>query len=340
MSTYFSQNPIVKRALLLISICFIFLVGCQKNGIVPEETIVEDEYVDVGVKASFIDYNESPMVTTKAFSDRDIFAVEIHDEDAAYYACWLTSDLKSDKIKLLRNKRYICYLVYMPSGQDIIDIYDDGTAGMPFCPMGYVTVNAPKLNKGVFYGNYSVDFCNSGCAQKKGLASNGYGFNGWSDIDIYYGITEIYSDKDIDLTVDMYRMMFGLKVEATNLREGVIRIANNDPSLATYSYRLTPTEPSMDKVLQINGMPFTNAFPKPSDVPSKETMMNWSFGTELIIDYVDSKGNVFKIYNKGIETKRLTKYTFSIDMDKFLSEYNSSLSANIVEDHWTDVTLE
>ena len=75
----------------------------------PQEQ--ENEYVEIGISSNFIDYEETPMYSsTKAFSDRDIFGVEIHDEQGQTYAAWLTSDLSTESVRLLKNKRYVCYL--------------------------------------------------------------------------------------------------------------------------------------------------------------------------------------------------------------------------------------
>ena len=150
-----------KQLFLFFALMGAVLSGCSKSsnpsgGGTPENGGVEpeEEYIEVGLKSTFFDYSETPMTTTKAFSNRDIFGVEIHDNNGNYYATWLTNDLGSDVVRLLKGRRYICFLVYMPNGLDIIETYPDGTLGLPFSPMGYVTVGTPKMNGGVFYGDY------------------------------------------------------------------------------------------------------------------------------------------------------------------------------------------
>lgn len=337
----------MKARFFLFPVFFgIVLFGCRKSNdpsdsIVPDSGIVEphEEYIEVGLKSSFFDYSETPMTTTKAFSDRDIFGVEIHDNNGNYYATWLTNDLGSDVIRLLKGRRYICYLVYMPNGQDIIETNPDGTLGLPFSPMGYVTVGTPKMNGGVFYGDYSIDFCNHGCALKKGLDSAFYGYNFWNDVDIYYGIQEIYSSEDINLTIDLYRMMFGLKIDVANFNSGTIKIAQGALN-STYVYELTPESPSLDIALELSGMPYSDHFNKPDEVPTQEELINWSTTGELFIAYVDPDGNEITLCRKGIDTKRMVKYSFSFDIEEVLSSINGSLSANIVDDGWTEESME
>ena len=324
-------------SLLLLIVFSLLFFSCSSNQDPTKEEPVE--YIEIGLSSLLVDYSETPMLSTKAFSDRDIFGVEIHDDNRNYYASWLTSDLSSDVIKLVKNKRYVCYLVYMPNGQDIVNINNDNTLDLPFMPMGYRTVKSPILNGGVFYGDYSIDFCNFGCVLKKGMQSRGYGWNLWNDVDIYYGVTEICSNKDISMTVDLYRMMFGLKVSVENFKEGLVKVANSNTSLSTYVYTLTPSEPTMDKVLELGYMPFNDLIPTPDDIPSSDRMRNWKSSDTFCVTYVTPEGEEFNIYNQQIEVKRLTRYSFTFDLNSFLEVCSSSISANITDEEWSDETL-
>ena len=326
----------ISRFSLLLTAMFLF---CECSSSIDDSNTQEDEdFVEIGFKSSFIDYSESPMYPTRAFSDRDIFGVEIRDDGGNNYACWLTSDLGKEVVKLMKNKRYVCYLVYMPNGRDIVETHSDGTLGLPFCTSAYATESSPKLNEGVFYGGYSISFCNHGCVLKQGLQSRGYAYNIWNDVDIYYGITEICSSEDITLTINLYRMMFGLNVDVKNLKEGVIKVSETG-SLSTYVYTLTPSNSSMDKVLELRYMPFNEMYPTPDTIPSDEQLLNWKSDGYLNIEYVNPAGQAFTILNKQIETKRLTRYSFSFDMNDFFDTYSSNIQAKITDENWTDASI-
>lgn len=323
----------------LLLLAAMFLCFECTSTIDDTNTQEEEEYVEIGFKSSFIDYSETPMYPTRAFSDRDVFGVEIRDENGNAYACWLTSDLGKDVVKLMKNKRYACYLVYMPNGRDIVETNSDGTLGLPFCTSAYGTESSPKLNEGVYYGGkHTISFCDQGCVLKKGMQSMGYAYNLWSDVDIYYGITEICSSEDITITINLYRMMFGLNVSVKNLKEGEIKVSETS-TLATYVYTLTPSSPSMNKVLELRSMPFYTVFPTPDSLPTDDQMLNWTSGGWINIVYVNPAGEEFLILNKEIETKRLTRYSFAFDMNDFFDNYTSSIQAQIMDDNWSDANL-
>ena len=331
----FTKNCIINFLVLFAS----SLLFCTCFANIREEKPESEEYVEVAFNSLLVDFSEEPMAPTKSFSNRDIFGVEIHDDSRNYYAAWLTTDLSSDVIKLVKNKRYICYLVYMPNGRDIVETHSDGTLGMPFMPMGYGTVNPPKLNGGVAYGNYSIDFCNFGCVIKKGMQSRGYAYNYWNDVNIYYGVTEICSSEDIKMTINLYRMMFGLKVRINNLKEGQVKVSEGS-TLSTYVYTLTPTNPEMDKVLELAYMPYSQLIPTPDDIPSEETMRNWTTGLgTLNIEYISPKGEAYKIYNKSLETKRLVKYSYTFDLNDLLDGISSSIDAHITDEEWSNENI-
>ena len=318
----------------LLTIFLLMLIGCERAN--PAED--SQEVVTVGFKTNLIDISESPM-RTKAFSNRDIFAVEIHDENGKYYACWLTSDLGTDKIRLLKGKHYICYLVYMPNGQDIVWQYPDGTFDRPFCGTG--DDKSPLINKGVHYGAYSVGWCNFGGTRKKELTTpprNGdYEFSG---VDLYYVIVEICANEDINITIDLYRMVFGLKIDVSNFKQGEIYFGNFPSPSATmrsaYYYKLTPENPTLDKIFEISYMPYSDHFQTPDKIPSKEQLQNWSSSSHFQIVYVAPDGAEFVVVEKDLEAKRMTKYTISFDLEAVISEYNGGITANVIDDSWSD----
>ena len=110
-------------------------------------------------------------------------------------------------------------------------------------------------------------------------------------MDIYYGITEICSNEDIDISIELYRMMFGLSVNALNFNEGSISI---NPR-GTYSYQLTPSNPQIDLVVEMGSMPFYQFFP--NRAPTTEEMLNWQPNRDafLSIVYTDPSGLEFHL---------------------------------------------
>lgn len=325
-----NRKCLLNQSLVWIAIT-LFFISCSSK---PQEQ--DEEYIEIGFSSNFIDYEEAPMYSsTKSFTDRDIFGVEIHDEEGNKYAAWLTSDLSTESVRLLKNKRYVCYLAYMPSGKDIVETHTDGTLGLPFNAMG--TAKSPALNGGVKYGNYSISHCNFGCVYKVGVGDPGwYANNLWNDVEIYCGITEIYSNKDISLTIDLYRMMFGLRVSVQNFSEGEVRVSE---STSRYVYTLTPSNPTMDKVLELRYMPWDDFFHTPDDIPTPAQLREWSSDGYLTIVYVAPDGEELTILKRKISTKRLTRYSYSFDLEDILSDYFGTLSARITDGEWSEENL-
>ena len=309
------------------------------------------EYYEVGFSSKLIGMSVSPM--SKA-SSSDMYGLEIYIVDDLYnspeheiYACWVTDNLSGEKIRLMKGHKYLCCLVYVPDGQNVLE-----PGGSPFLSMAYANTPSPKIGDGVKYGKYDIGMAANGWTQKAGHYYVGPA-NTWNDVDIYYGFQVISSDESADVSIDLYRMMFGLNVAVTNLQSGKILVYNDYAEGYedyAYIYELTPSQPSFDHVLELSGFPFGDnliaVISADSDGQhwgigcSPDDLANSSAVDRMHIVYDDGNGNRYKLYNEEVTFKRLTKYSFTFDLLEVMSEYQASITANIKDESWSTATIK
>ncbi|HQL26498.1 MAG: hypothetical protein ACOX32_05455 [Bacteroidaceae bacterium] len=291
-----------------------------------------DEFVEMQFAPNGIDVNITPLL--KASSSDDLFGLQLIEE-GSYYACCLTDNLAFESIRVRKGKYYACALIYVPNGKNILAREGD-VFGPPFIPFNRDKAGAPALGAGVYYSNTTnIGFASYGAAQKVGKKSSKTQTNAWNDVDIYYGSTSFHARSDSAISIDLYRMMFGIQVNVANFREGNIYVYSGESGNKSWSdvldndgngYNLTPDAPYLDAVQELFYMPFA---------VSENVLLNWNNGERIRIDYVDNAGNVTGLVNKVYYVERMKKYVFNIDLDEVLLNANGSFQGTVIDEDWT-----
>lgn len=335
----------IKKLFLLIT-CTAVLLACDR---IQQENYTEaDEYVNIGFKSS-VEIEESPMVSTRS-SSNDLYGLQIYslpqnDSEAGLSeVCWVTDNLNKSSIFLRKNKKYICYLVYVPNGKNII--YCDGKSyGNPFFHLG--PKSSPEYDVVHYGAYYDMNFAQYGASRTKDKNDYRIQANLWNQVDIYYGIKEISTTKDEEIQIDLYRMMFGLNIEATNFNKGKIVVYSaNESYEATiaengYAYELNPSQPSLDIELELPYMPWGSGLGYSQHMENLTNLTTWtSFGTAISIDHISESGKTTPLVKQYVDTKRMTKYTIKLNVEEMLSEVEDNITHNIIEDEWSNEPIE
>jgi hypothetical protein len=335
-------NQTNMKKFVIVILCIATLIACNKR--IEDDNVVE-EYVSIGFSPTTVEIQESPLCITRSNSN-DLYGLQIQEvygkndniERIETAVCWLTDNLSKSSITLKKNKRYFCYLVYVPNGKNIL--YNTGkNYGSPFFHLG--PNSSPEYDK-IHYGSYyDMNFASYGASMTKDKNDYRIQANMWNQVDIYYGFASILTTKDDEVNIDLYRMMFGLNINATNFTKGKLvvysKTANDsyDSVMANdgYVYTLTPSKPSLDVVLELVYMPFDQG----SDILNY-SIEKWSCNDNLAIDHINDSGKVTPLVRQEFKTQRMIKYSIELDVDELLAEVEDTIKPNIIEDNWSDVT--
>lgn len=345
-----------KISVTLTVLSFMTILSCEDKVEINNE-VAPEEYIEVGVSAYWPEVTESPLA--KAGTSSDLYGIEVYeatyldDENLKYdgkvYASGVFDNLDT-KIKLIKNKTYYLGIVYIPNGKNLIQPVGKGY-GMPFGHIG--NGQPPVFGKFTYGGNCSMNAGGYGNAQKKGQTDDRIQANWGNSIEIYYGGQTVKSDKDIELSVNLYRQMFGLNVNVENLSRGKVHVCLGFPyeqvkSANGYIYTATVDSPSIDKVIELPYMPWKDMARFPlrdsqgnyleyypyTDDYYKNWRVEGGFLLEFIKVYYESEeGDLISLFEINLDLlKRMTKLTISFDINEYLDDYQGSIKANVIDD--------
>lgn len=329
--------------------CLLCLSSCEKKPAPIEDNGEEEvEYVEVGLKPKGVDLSITPK-STRASSSDDLYGVSIFDitnmhkpgEDDwmgmqnDFYAAWLTEDITTEKIRLMKGRWYRIIVVYIPNAKNILYDYTSGH----YPPFGLIFGKFAQLGMGVCYGNYCVGGDNYGAMRLKGDSNSGSFSSGYflCPADKYQGDLLVEASSNITLDVNLYKVMIGLNVNIKNLSEGYVKIwsaANEGTN--NHEIILTPSSPSVNKYIAMDNYQF---------VPSKQDYIG-SIG--FTIDYYDAEGNAFTIrqypldsdYDNGnVDLTTMSTINITIDIQEFLDSIDAGLNPHVVDSNGKDVYL-
>ena len=332
------------------------MASCSKSD--QGETPATEEYVNIGIKPTTVEFETSPLLASRGSND-DLYGLQIYElkithnnktgeekitvGDESSYVCWVTDNLAKSSITLRKNKSYMCFLLYIPNGKNLL--YKQGNYyGNPFMHLG---PNSSPNYDVLHYGSYyDMNFASYGASQTKNKRDYRIQTNFWNQVDIYYGKLRIEATQDGDYQIDLYRMMFGLKIKATNFKKGKLAVfcsQNNDTYEATkandgYAYMLTPDSPEIDLVLELTGMPWP--FDSAGNDFLRQDLKTWACGDRIGIDYIKDTGESIKLIRQDFTTQRMKKYTFELNVEELIDEVENNISPNIVDDEWSDGSIE
>lgn len=330
----------MKRLFLIIfaiaAISFLAFTSCIGEIDPERQSSLSDETVSVTLNASSFEFMESPI--TKSVPTAGLYGVQITDKSVGeVYACWLTDDLSKESFKLVKDAKYSIIVVFVPDGENVLES-NDGVFGPPF---RYNFGSAsPVLGHSIYYGGgVNIKSACFGTAQKKGRSSWYEQSNLLNDVDIYCGGKEIVPQSDVELDINLFRCMFGLNIEVSNLKEGKVHIYQNGFSNDTYAdllrndgicHTLTPENSSMDKILELVYMPLLD---------NDEGYLKYRSSLSINIDYEYPDGNVVTLFKKSTYVKRMYRYSFSFDLEEVLKTVTGGMSVSIEDEDWTDAEL-
>lgn len=310
------------------------------------QSILSDETVNVTLNAFSFDFTTSPM--TKSAPVSGLYGIQISPYGMQYtnnevHACWLTDNPSSQSFRLKKGTSYKIHVVYVPNGQDVLES-NEGIYGPPFMNRLGKNYPSPVLGHDIYYGgSVNIGSAGTGIAQKKGHSSWYEQSNLLNDVDIYYGGTQITAQKDLSLDINLYRCMFGLQIEVSNLKEGKVHIyeseyTNNDYAAVRRNdgivYTLTPEESSMDKALEMVSMPFNQVN------ETDDNIINYESPIKINIDYEYPDGSVITLFVKKANVKRMVKYSFAFDLAEVLDTVTGGMGVTIQDEEWQNSNLD
>lgn len=311
----------------------------------------------VSLSAKFI-LGEEPL-GSKAGGENDLYVVGIHQiipavyphsgakySDYVKYAYGVFDDLSHAVVKMSKKYHYGICVAYIPNGKTVLKFHGDGIYGPP-CQSIYADSGSPshtvaKLNQ-LIYG-YEAPELNHGFAE---AADNSTGKLLWNQVERYQGFVD---DWDVSAgtkaEIELYRMMMGLRVTATDFTKGKL-IIYGDPSFSIV-YQMTPSDSGtsvLDLVMETPWMPnYGNIdglgvnmldwnlenYTAQEMSEIKERKINYGWG-EVNIKYDDGEGHEMLLYTtSGMLMKRNTRYTLEFSLSDAVA--NQGIVTNKVDD--------
>lgn len=234
------------KALKLMSIAFMSamlcfgLSACSNNDDVttPEDTPAKEYMVSIGFKGE-ITISEAPLGRA---SGNDLYGIQVYscstdDEGDTYkaYAYGLFDDLSAMTIKLIDGYKYQFVATMVPNGKEILAYNDDIGYFYPF-----VTSTKSKVPSNIFQYSHTTYFTSLDEGNSYLATNEKYNY---PNIDRYYGEFADYTPSENgNVTINMLRTVFGLKVIVNNLTDGTINITMEDAPEMKITYPSTEIE--------------------------------------------------------------------------------------------------
>lgn len=333
-----SKNYQIKRVMkkffifFLAAVSLLNLQSCEKS---MAEEPQDEEYVELGLSPKGIDIAVLPMESKSSVDG--VYCVHVRQGNKAdvgvSYATWVTDDLSKEKIRLLKGYSYKVFVMYIPEAKKVLHSIENSA------PFNGIHQICPGLKDGICYGDkYGNQLAMYGSARKKTdkyvYHANGYYFN---DVDRYHGFVQVTATTNVTLDVNMYRQMFGLDITASNFTEGklLIRCPLNEDS-GNNDIIITPSNPSVSKVLEIIMMPWAD-----SGISSEDDLKNYQSQIAFTIDYIDENNKSIQLLNFDEFIKRMTKIKITMDLKEILEDAEAVINPQMVNDEqWEEKKYE
>ena len=332
------RNSFYSLFAVIVSAALFAFTSCTGEIDSERQSDLSDETVSVTLSALSFEFDESPI--TKSVPTYGLYGVQVTDRTTGeLYACWLTDDLSRESFKFNKGTKYGILVVFVPNGQNVLE-GKDGLFGPPFMNEYGPDYLSPVLGDDIYYGGDMNIKSFAYGAQKKGYSSWSSQSNLLNDVDIYCGGAEITPESDVSLEIHLFRCMFGLHIEVSNLNEGKVHIYENSFTNYTYAdllrnngicHTLTPEKSSMDKILELVYIPgFWN------DV----NYINYKSSLNINIDYEYPDGRVVTLFKKSNYVKRMYRYSFSFNLEEVLNSVTGGVNASVEDEEWKDLDLD
>lgn len=302
-------------AFMSAMLCF-GLSACSSNdGVTEPENIPAKEYiVSIGFKGE-ITISEAPLSRA---TGNDLYGIQVFScpknetaDNYTAYAYGLFDDLSAMTIKLIDGYKYKFVATMVVDGK--ANIYQHGKEkyGYPF----YLYSTAATLNNKFEFSNIESfsGFIEYGQAEIKGL-NNSRLYYGIPNLDRYYGeYIDYIPSENGNVSIDMLRTVFGLKVIANNLTEGTIKIAMTDAPEMTITHSVTEVEDI-----------FTFCY-----VDKAYSNENYSESISTNFTWTKADGATIPLGTHNVTFKRNKQTIVTIEMDKAINDASSNQTLSL-----------
>lgn len=268
--------------------------------------------------------SEEPL-DSRSFGTNDLFGMNVSqsmqertDENLASmcgYAYGYFDDLSAVVLKLAKNRYYHFEMVYIPNGKNLIHQYSDGHYANPFeCIFSQNPYNG-KLNEVVYSTENGLSMLEYGASQGKGIEDYRIQANQFNQIERYQGLKwNFHATEDSKtVTVNLYRMMVGIKLIVDDFKEGEIIVSSGYGIKYSLKPAANSTTNILDIVVEMPSMPNWSWNNIGEDTPEKP-FEDECIGT-LLVSYKDKDGNELPLYsNSNFKYKRLTRHVLQFSL--------------------------
>lgn len=318
--------------------------GDEPEPVIPEnpggEEVLEGDSVMVSFAPQSLEWSVSPM--SRASSD-DLYAVlvyqsnnEIEDyQGTVQSAIALFDDPNLISLKLAKSQYYHFVMAYIPNGKNVIEKIGDNMWGAPFS-LYYYQENTPKLNSVVYsLPVNTVGFVDSPShASGKGITDSGASFNSVNEVLRYMGVYRNFkpNENNQKVPIALYRWQYGIKITATDFKEGTIKfmsvldkdatiltMQNNSSETSTMEYNLEfPTFLISQRMLSYEN---ANEF-------AEKQYIN---GNDMKIVYVSPEGEEVMLWSSSgaFPFKRMKMHTLEFSLSDAIA--NGGISPDLIE---------
>jgi len=199
---------------------FLF-VSCTEKEIQTEEP-VKTYTLSLQLGGEILDVTYSDL--TKGEDDKDLYGFQVYSRvsgDTGYYSNYaygLFDTLEGLTITLIDGYEYTFHATLIKDGKDRLSQTYDGRFGTPF---------GICVGTAFIYSTETLLSLNQGAVSLQG--EGGYSYIRHPNIDRYYGELSGFVPGESDIvTIEMKRMVFGLRVIANGMTEGKLKIQMQD----------------------------------------------------------------------------------------------------------------
>lgn len=318
--------------------------GDEPEPVIPEnpggEEVLEGDSVMVSFAPQSLEWSVSPM--SRASSD-DLYAVLVYqsnDEIENYQGAVKSSIALFDDpnlitLKLVKSQYYHFVMAYIPNGKNVIEKIGDDMWGAPFS-LFLDPEYTPKLNSVVYsLPSGTLGFADSPShASGKGISKSDDKFNSINEVLRYMGVYRNFkpNENNQKIPIALYRWQYGIKITATDFKEGTIKfmsvlesdarvlsMQSNSSGTSTMEYNLEfPTSMIGERML---------AYENASEFADK----GYINGNDRKIVYISPNGEEVMLWSSfgDFPFKRMKMHTLEFSLSDAIA--NGGISPDLIE---------
>ncbi|MGV0846199.1 hypothetical protein ACTS9T_06375 [Empedobacter falsenii] len=317
----------MKNLIKFISILLIIFIidSCTENSVdkmdnIDQPSINSSDTVEVSLRlGGEIKLDQEPMNQYKKNNSNDLYGLNISNNDG-YYAYVYFDNPETVNLKLIKDKTYSFELIYIPEGKSKVYKHPEGHYGNPFESLFTESPINGALNEVIYSTKGKLDMFEYGATQGVNIKDYRIQSNLFNKIERYQGKLTNFtaSENNKTITIDLYRMMVGVKIIANDFTEGQIKFFSSYGIIYTLEPSKNSSTNSLDIVVELPNYPVK--------YNNEEFSVN-----PLNITYTNKDGKSFPLYtNQSFRYKRLTKHVFTLSVQD--SRQNSDVKINLKDE--------